>query len=112
MDKCAECKQDLAQEEYITAIMGVLFCKPCADKKASPYAEEVSTKDIGIRREFKCGHCDKVSSAFDWDKMTTILCSNRKQRRNYVSILRNKINKYYKCPMCTKTVSREDIKEV
>lgn len=55
--------------------------------------------------KYKCTVCGGVSTAEEIDAVTIEECAtNRQLRRAYVSILKNKPKKYYKCPLCKNNV--------
>lgn len=64
-------------------------------------------------KNYKCTHCNNISSSDEWDKATMDNnCYNRKQRRSYKSILYGKNYNWYECPHCRYREYKNKILEV
>jgi uncharacterized C2H2 Zn-finger protein len=64
-------------------------------------------------RYFRCPSCGEVSTQNAWDRNTEPLCTNRMERRKYMSIGSNKGGRrWYKCPKCDKANYNHNIHEV
>ena len=60
------------------------------------------SKSVKIR----CGWCDNISSAKDWNDNTYSECKSRAMRREYVPIYKKstfyrRADTFYKCPQCS-----------
>ena len=60
---------------------------------------------IGKDTSIKCGWCDAVYSAEEWNKLTYNNCINREMKRAFLDICNikafdRKNPHYYKCPSC------------
>lgn len=60
-------------------------------------------KDLVLKGNIKCRHCEKESLLLKWDLATKNNCNTREQRRAYVSLEQKKAysgNYIYECPNC------------
>lgn len=61
---------------------------------------------------FICNKCMVASPLEAWDYATIKNCTNRKQRRAYVSISKEANDKWYTCPVCSANVSNKYLKGI